>query len=77
MATDLQSAPFGHLGTCPKLLAHDTKTSINYGCLFSSDKKKSELVHTQLPLPYKLRMKVVICGHSLVYETLDSIDEVW
>jgi hypothetical protein len=28
--------------------------------------KKSELVHTQLPLPYKLRMKVVICGHSLV-----------
>jgi hypothetical protein len=24
MATDLQSAPFGHLGTCPKYLAHDT-----------------------------------------------------
>jgi hypothetical protein len=22
-------------------------------------------------------MKVVICGHSLVQETLDSIDEVW
>jgi hypothetical protein len=25
MATDLQSAPFGHLGTCPKHLACDTK----------------------------------------------------
>ena len=24
MATDLQSAPFGHLGTCPKHLACDT-----------------------------------------------------
>ena len=24
MATDLQSAPFGHLGTCPKLPAPDT-----------------------------------------------------
>ncbi len=24
MATDLQSAPFGHLGTCPKHSAHDT-----------------------------------------------------
>ena len=24
MATDLQSAPFGHLGTCPKYPAHDT-----------------------------------------------------
>ncbi len=25
MATDLQSAPFGHLGTCPKHPACDTK----------------------------------------------------
>jgi hypothetical protein len=24
MATDLQSAPFGHLGTCPKIPAHNT-----------------------------------------------------
>ncbi len=25
MATDLQSAPFGHLGTCPKHTAHSTR----------------------------------------------------
>jgi hypothetical protein len=31
MATDLQSAPFGHLGTCPKHPARDTKNK--YGIL--------------------------------------------
>jgi hypothetical protein len=28
MATDLQSAPFGHLGTCPKHPAHAIKKGI-------------------------------------------------
>ena len=37
MATDLQSAPFGHLGTCPKHLARYTT-------------KKSESPHDCLPL---------------------------
>jgi hypothetical protein len=37
MATDLQSAPFGHLGTCPKFPAHDTIIyTLNYHLLLSS-----------------------------------------
>jgi hypothetical protein len=44
MATDLQSAPFGHLGTCPKPSAQDRvdKSKRSIIIVFSSRMKKNE-----------------------------------
>jgi hypothetical protein len=57
MATDLQSAPFGHLGTCPKHLQHATQKN-KYGILIiaflfhrNDEKRKASPVHARLPFP--------------------------
>jgi hypothetical protein len=56
MATDLQSAPFGHLGTCPKHPAYNTvsiasKRETTIVFFVRPQKMKSKLIHAQLPLP--------------------------
>ena len=73
MATDLQSAPFGHLGTCPKSPAQSYE-----GLSFRITKMgKEEQASPRTARPsLKLRMKVMSSGLSLVQETADSIDEV-
>ena len=46
MATDLQSAPFGHLGTCPKIPAHNTinkSKRSTYNCLFHPNDEKDNV----------------------------------
>lgn len=77
MATDLQSAPFGHLGTCPKHSAQQIQV-LSYDCLLHphDEKRRAGWSAHISPLLIK-RMKAVSRGHSLVQETLDSIDEVW
>jgi hypothetical protein len=40
-------------------------------------KKQKQAGPRTAPLLKWIRMNMVSCGHRLVYETLDSIDEVW
>jgi hypothetical protein len=40
-------------------------------------KKEKQTGPRTAPPPYRIRVNAVSCGHRLVYETLDSIDEVW
>jgi hypothetical protein len=76
MATDLQSAPFGHLGTCPKSPARKFQLQ-NHRLHFASHDGKQEQANPRTAPPsLKIRIKVVNCGDSHVQETADSIDEV-
>ena len=81
MATDLQSAPFGHLGTCPKHPAHYTanpSTQIITALFFIRMMKKEDAGWSAHSSPFLTNKdESVSWGHSLVQETLDSIDEVW
>jgi hypothetical protein len=56
MATDLQSAPFGHLGTCPKHLAHYTTKNPRVRTIafffHQDDERKNKPIHARLPHPY-------------------------
>jgi hypothetical protein len=67
MATDLQSAPFGHLGTCPNSPAN--KLNLRRSSLFRISKmmgKEEQAGPRTAPPSLKLRMKVMSCGFSLV-----------
>jgi hypothetical protein len=55
MATDLQSAPFGHLGTCP----HTTQSSLILSAKFFPTMKKEEQADPRTASPsLQLRMKM-------------------
>ena len=76
MATDLQSAPFGHLGTCPKSPAQNIPVLKGPAFRISKMGKEEQASPRTAPPSLKLRMKVMSNGTSLVQETADSIDEV-
>jgi len=69
------------LGTCPKHPAHYTtnpSAQLRLPSSFIRMMEKEEQASPRTAHPSLLiRMKVVSWGHSLVQETLDSIDEVW
>jgi hypothetical protein len=77
MATDLQSAPFGHLGTCPTSPAQEI--NLTTGPRFASVNKmgKEEQAGPRTAPPIlMIKEKVMSSRISLVQETADSIDEV-
>ena len=76
MATDLQSAPFGHLGTCPNLRRNTADRKVVLVSHQYNDGKEEQAGPRTAPPVLEIKEEVMSSGYSLVQETADSIGEV-
>ena len=76
MATDLQSAPFGHLGTCPKSPAQKISAAEGSSIRISKMGKEEQAGPRTAPPSLIFKDESDEQRISLVQETADSIDEV-
>jgi hypothetical protein len=76
MATDLQSAPFGHLGTCPIFSSVKISSYERPSFRISEMGKEEQANPRTAPPSLKFKDESDEQRSSLVQETADSIDEV-